>query len=168
MSKVFLIGRRRTGIQTIRKALEVVGFKKSSILSELKSEKIEDLISTAKKYDFIAVVRDYTMNDVRAIESAYPDCRFILTKRDTEIWYASFVRYYNTLKGDHPQTVHTNKGHYASKFYDEYNNHVKAHFLGRDWKLLTMVFDGSHSWGNFCSYFKKPIPATSFPHENRS
>lgn len=168
MSKIFLIGRRRTGLQTIIKALKIVGFKKAKILTENDSEKIEGLIEASEKFDVVAVVRDYTVNEIRAIEAAYPDSRFILTKRDSDTWYASFVRFYNKIEKGCSQTVHTNKGHYVSKFYEEYNEGIKTHFFGRDWKILTMTLDGSHTWQTFCSYFKKPIPAKKFPHENRS
>lgn len=168
MKKVFLIGRRRTGIQTIQKALEIVGYKKSSMLTSSKAENIEDLIKEMKKFDICAMVVDFSMNDIRAIEAAYPDSTFVLTERHSDIWYASFVRYYDKLKGNHPQSVHTNKGQYVSQFYEAYNRDVKAHFYGREWKLLNIVLDGSHTWQQFCSYFKKAIPSRSFPHENRS
>lgn len=168
MSKVFLIGRRRTGIATMQKALTTIGFKKSSLLIKPKSDKIKDLIKEMKDYDFCAVSRDYTLDEIRAIEAAYPDSRFVLTKRDSVVWYASFVRYYNSLKGEHPQTVHTNKGHYVSKFYDGYNEDVRVHFDGRTWKLLTINLNGSQSWSQVCTFFKKPIPNKPFPHENIS
>jgi len=168
MSKLFIIGRRRTGRQTVIKALTILGFKKKSILMAENDEVIENVLFKAKKYDVIAIPRDYTMNEIRAIELEYPDSRFILTKRDSDVWYSSFVRYYNSLKGDNPQTVHTNKGHYVSKFYEEFNEQVKTHFFGREWKLLTITLDGSHSWHSICSYLKKPIPSERFPHENRS
>lgn len=168
MKKVFLIGRRRTGIATIRKAIQMIGFKKSQILLESKSKDIESLIKEMQDYDFCAMAIDYTMNDIRAIEAAYPDCQFILTKRSPIIWYASFVRYYNSLKGDHPQTVHKNQGHYVSKYYEEYNEQVRSHFAGRAWKLLTFSFDGKHGWSQLCSFFKKPVPNKPFPHTNRA
>ena len=168
MSKIFIIGRRRTGRQTIIKALTILGFQKKSILTANIDEDIEGILFKAKKYDVVAIPRDYTTNEIRAIELEYPDSRFILTKRDSDIWYSSFVRYYNGQEGEHPQTVHTNKGHYVSKFYEEYNEQIKTHFFGRDWKLLTITLDGSHTWQSICSYLKKPIPSEKFPHENRS
>ena len=167
MSKIFLVGRRRTGIKSIIKALEIVGFKKGSIL-KTDSPKTEELIKNAEKYDVIAVVRDYQVNDIRAIEAAYPDSRFVLTKRPSDIWYASFVRYFSSLTGNYPQTVHSNKGHFVSKYYEEYNKEVGVYFYGRDWKLLTINMDGTQNWQTFCSYFKASTPKVSFPHLNRS
>tara|TARA_R110000803_G_scaffold136813_1_gene203743 strand:- start:7197 stop:7703 length:507 start_codon:yes stop_codon:yes gene_type:complete len=168
MKKIFLIGRRRTGLKTIQKALQVLKYKKSSMLLDSKSLDIKDIIKDMKGLDICAIVKDYTMNDVRAIEAAYPNSTFILTERHSDIWYASFVRYYGTLKGEHPQTVHTNKGHFVSSFYEGFNRDIKTHFHGREWKLLNIVLDGSHSWQSICSYLKKATPKSSFPHENRS
>ena len=47
MSKIFLVGRRRTGIKSIIKALEIVGFKKGSIL-KTDSPKTEELIKAVE------------------------------------------------------------------------------------------------------------------------
>jgi hypothetical protein len=168
MNKIFLIGRRRTGIQTASMALTVLGYKKKTMLTSIKSEKIEDLIEEMKDLDVCAITRDYSMNEIRAIEAVYPSSTFFLTKRHSHIWYASFVRYFLSKKGDNPQTDYSKKGHYVSTFYEGYNEEIKHHFTGREWKLLTMTLDGSHNWGQICSYYKKPIPSTSFPHVNRS
>ena len=170
MKKIFLIGRRRTGLQTTIKALSILGYKKSQILTKENSESkdITSILDEMKGFDICGIVRDYTLDEIRAIESAYPDSTFILNKRDSSIWYASFVRYFNSLKGKHPQTIHTNKGHYVTAYYEKYNNDVAVHFNGRSWKLFTLTLDGSHTWQGICSYLKKPIPAVSFPHVNRS
>jgi hypothetical protein len=169
MKKIFLIGRRRTGIKTTVKALNILGYKKSRILSDSDEElDIASIISKMKKYDVCGLVKDYTLNDIRAIEEAYPDSTFILNKRESAIWYASFVRYFDSLKGNHPQSIHTNKGHYITAFYEKYNTDINVHFNGRDWKIFTLNLDGSHNWQGICSYLKKAIPPVSFPHENRS
>lgn len=168
MSKVFLIGRRRTGTATIIKALKMVDVEESSILTGEWKLGIDDLLEKAKDYDVIAVTRDYDLNEIRAIEARYPDCRFVLTTRQSDQWYASFVRYYGKQKRPNPQVIHTNKGHYVSVFYEKYNKDVETHFSGRDWKLLRFKLDGTHSWQVFCSYFKKGIPSEKFPHENIS
>lgn len=168
MAKVFLIGRRRTGIASMQKAIQLVGYSKKEVLTSPKSDDINDILDEMEGYTFCAFSRDYTMDDIRAIEARYPSARFVLTERDSDTWYASFVRYYNTLEGDYPQTVHTNKGQYVSKFYEAFNTDVKAHFFGRDWKILKFRMDGTNGWSEFCSYFKQPIPNQRFPHENRS
>jgi hypothetical protein len=168
MNKIFLIGRRRTGIKTAEKALSLLGYNEDKMLKDIKSEKIEDLVSEMANLDICSVVRDYSLNDIREIELAFPSSTFLLTKRHPQIWYASFVRYFSSKKGDNPQTDYSKKGHYVSTFYEEYNEQIKHHFTGREWKLLTMTLDGSHNWGSFCSYYKKSTPSSKFPHVNRS
>lgn len=168
MKKIFLIGRRRTGIATIIKALQILKYKKSAMLLSTKSLYIDDVIAQMDKFDICAISKDYIMNDIRAIELAYPDSTFILTERHSDTWYSSFVRYFNSLKGFHPETVHENKGHFVSSFYEKFNEDVKTHFKGREWKILEITLDGSHSWQSLCSYLQKPVPSEQFPHENRS
>ena len=167
MKKIFLIGRRRTGILTTIKALNILGYKNSQILTN-KELDIDSLISEMNDFDICGLVRDYTLEEIRAIEAAFPDSTFILNKRASSIWYASFVRYFDSLKGNHPQSVHTNKGHYVTAYYEKYNTDVAVHFNGRAWKLFTLTLDGSHTWQGICAYLRKPIPSVSFPHENRS
>ena len=169
MRKIFLIGRKRTGIQSIVEALQILKYPKTSILSDNSEEEgIESLIEMMKSKDICAVMRDYNTEEIKAIESAYPDSTFILTKRPSDIWYSSFVRYFDSKKGSHPQTIHTNKGHYVSSYYEGYNEKIRIHFDGRTWKLLTVNFDGSQGWQSICSYLKRPIPQSPFPHANRS
>jgi hypothetical protein len=171
MKKIFLIGRRRTGIQTTIKALNILGYKKSQCLINKDSSidlDISSIISEMKSLDICGLVRDYTLDEIRAIEAAYPDSTFILNKRASAIWYASFVRYFDSLKGEHPQSAHTNKGHYVTAYYEKYNTDIGVHFNGRAWKLFTLTLDGSHTWQGICAYLRKPIPSVSFPHENRS
>ena len=171
MKKIFLIGRRRTGIHTTLKALNILGYKKSKMLTSKSFDNTIDqasLILKMQTFDICGLVRDYTLDDIRAIEAEYPDSTFILNQREAAIWYASFVRYFDNLEGSHPQSAHTNKGHYVTSYYERFNNDVGVHFNGRTWKLFTLNLDGSHSWQGICSYLKKPIPAVSFPHENRS
>jgi hypothetical protein len=181
MKKIFLIGRRRTGIKTTIKALSLLGYKKSKTLTEEKCTdeqnnqceySINEILVAMEKYDVCGCVRDYTLNEIRAIEQKFPDSTFILNLRDSDAWYASFVRYFNSLEGIDkercPQTKHVNKGHYVSAFYEKYNNDVQVHFDGRNWKLFILKLDGSHTWAGICSYLRKPVPSVGFPHENRS
>ena len=70
MKKIFLIGRRRTGIKTTVKALNILGYKKSRILINSDEElDIASIISKMKKFDVCGLVKDYTLEDIRAIES---------------------------------------------------------------------------------------------------
>jgi|TARA_R110000822_G_scaffold46670_3_gene124173 hypothetical protein len=171
MKKIFLIGRRRTGIQTTIKALTIMGYKRSKILTSTSPDNnidIETLISKMKTLDVCGILIDYTLGDIKAIEAAYPDSTFVLNKRDSSLWYSSFVRYFSKLEGINSQSAYKNKGHYITSYYEKFNNDVAVHFDGRAWKLFTLNLNGSHSWQGICSYLKKPIPSVSFPHENRS
>lgn len=168
MKKVFAIGRRRTGIKSITKALLMLGFKKTEILDKTKGKDVKSIISDMKSKNFCTCIFDYTMEDIRAIEAAYPDSVFILTERDIDKWYSSFIRFYTGKPAHSEKTEYKNKGQYTSQFYEGYNNLIKTHFQGREWKVLYFYYGQTASWQSLCQFLKKPIPTGSFPHENLS
>ena len=167
MKKIFLIGRKRTGIQSIVKALQILNYNSTLILNQYNSDKTSAIIKKMAKYEVCALMKDYTLDDLREIEAAYPEAVFILTEREPDAWYSSWIRYYSTQANNAAETSYKNKGHYVSKYYEEYNHKVKAHFKGREWRLLNFFYGKNASWQTLCSYLKKPIPAQAFPHENR-
>jgi len=168
MKQIFLIGRKRTGIESIAKALKVLRYSAKSILSKTNSENIQELISEMEGCEVCAVNWDYTLEDIRAIEKANTDAVFILTEREPDKWYSSWLRFYKGKEGCESQLAYKNKGHYVSKYYEGYNHDIKCHFKGREWKFLNFYYGVNASWQTLCSYLKKPVPSQNFPHENRS
>ena len=168
MAKVFLIGRRRTGIKSIVKALKTIGFEESKILETSKAKKIEGIIEEMDSKEICGLVFDYTLNDIRAIEAAYPDSKFVLSEREPDSWYSSWLRFHNGKKGHETKVAYSSKSHIVSTFYIKYNQDVKIHFQGREWKLLQFFYGKNASWQTICSYFKGEVPSEPFPHENRA
>jgi hypothetical protein len=168
MAKVFLIGRRRTGIKSIVKALKVIGVEGSTILEKSSAKKVEGIIEEMDSKDVCAVVFDYTLNDIRAIEAAYPASTFVLSEREPDSWYSSWLRFYNGKKGHENKVAYSSKSHIVSTYYIKYNQDVKTHFQGREWKLLQFYYGKNASWQTICAYFKKEVPNEPFPHENRA
>ena len=164
MEKIFLIGRRRTGTGSVVKGLNLLKYKKANILTSLTKNSITELILKMNNKEICAVPFDFTINDIRAIEQAYPSCRFIHTERNVDEWYSSFLRYYNK---DSDKSSYKNKGYYVNDFYTKYNLTVRSHFLGREWKILYIKYGYNSSWGTLCSFVKKAVPNVSFPHENK-
>jgi hypothetical protein len=163
MEKIFIIGRRRTGVGSIVKSFKVLKYKASEIFVDEKASKIDDIIKSMKDKAICGVPFDYTMNDIRAIEAAYPSARFILTERSVDEWYSSFLRFYN---GDEARSAYKNKGHYVNDFYVKFNEDVRSYFMGKEWKILYIKFGVNASWASVCSFVKKPTPNKPFPHEN--
>jgi hypothetical protein len=166
MSKVFFIGRRRTGRGSVIAALKKLGYKSSSILKDIGDSSLEEMLEKAKDKDFIVSDREYTLNELRVIEQQYKSSLFILTERDIDEWYSSWCRFYDGKSGAEKRIAPTSKNHYAFKFYKEYNEDIKQYFKGREWKLLNIHYGRNASWATLCSYFKKPLPTIQFPHEN--
>ena len=65
MKKIFLIGRKRTGIQSIVKALQILNYNSTLILNQYNSDKTSAIIKKMAKYEVCALMKDYTLDDLR-------------------------------------------------------------------------------------------------------
>jgi hypothetical protein len=171
--KVFIIGRPRTATASMAKALEILGYDTVEEFDRNESGTAEDVIEAAKDVSAFGFSLTYTLEDIRKIEAAYTDAVFILTEREADQWYSSFIRSNNEeATEEDPRTEeleYKNKGNWVNQYYKDYNEKVKAHFKGREWKLFNVYYGVKNdNWGNICSFLKKPIPNQPLPHVNMS
>jgi len=174
MKKVFLIGRMKTGTRSIDKALKIIGYKTYSKHEDLDSDNLaKDVIKKTKKIAAFTANANFTIGDIKALEEAYPDAVFILTEREPDKWYVSWVRHHmKAATKDDPREVeidYQKKPQWVNFYYNEFNHKVLTHFKGREWKLLHVFYGkGKDSWGSLCSFLNRPVPKGGFPHENIS
>lgn len=172
--KVFLIGRAKTGTRSIDKALNILGYNTLNKHQDLDFDNIaEDVIKKMKSLSAFTATCNFTIEDIRAIERAYPDAVFILTERDIDAWYGSWIRHHSkAATEDDPrkrELDYKHKGYWVDNYYGDYNHDVLTHFKGREWKLFHIHFGRRNdNWGNLCAFLKKPLPKGGFPHENKS
>lgn len=109
--KVIGAGWGRTGTSSLKKALDILGFKcyhgNMSLKQEVKSEHINFFLNAIKlkeegkinEVDFVNFFKDYDAGvDMtvayfyKDLMKVFPESKLILTNRDFDSWYASFYR----------------------------------------------------------------------------
>lgn len=170
--KVIIIGRPRTGTASVTKALEILGYDVVEKFNRETENIAEDAIKALKTKDVLGTSLSYDVEDIKKIQEAYPDAVFILTERQEDRWYASWIRYHNSLATEEnpreSETAFKNKNQWVGFYYNAYNTKVKQHFWGKV-NMLSFVFGtNTASWGALCSFLKKPVPVGGFPYENMS
>jgi hypothetical protein len=103
-TKVFCIGRNKTGTTSLKVALKTLGFKigdqtQGELLLEdwarYDFSRIVELCRTADAFQDIPFSLDLTYS---VLDSAFPGSKFILTIRDSaDVWYESLTRYHSNL-----------------------------------------------------------------------
>jgi hypothetical protein len=180
--KYLCAGLSRTGTLSLCKAFELLELK--SIHWEPK--RMRDIITgknqtpNFKIYDDVDVVTDLPASYFyKEIAQAYPECKMILTVRNSESWFSSMKRHYEqnipvNLK-DNPEMLEeakiTQKYVYGSeslskflyiKKFEDHNRHVVLDFPN----CLVMNITAGDGWKKLCEFIGKPIPQIPFPKEN--
>tara|TARA_R110000803_G_scaffold102782_2_gene170915 strand:+ start:262 stop:879 length:618 start_codon:yes stop_codon:yes gene_type:complete len=110
-SKVFCIGRNKTGTTTLEKSLQELGYNMGSqvqgekLIREWSNNNFAPIIELAKSADAFQDVPfsyDFTY---KYLDTSFPNSKFILSIRDTpEEWYNSLVRFHSKLISNKPLT----------------------------------------------------------------
>lgn len=105
-SKVFVIGRNKTGTTSLAKCLQMLGYRvgdqaKAEMLFDRWATRnfaeIVDYCKEADAFQDIPFSLDYTF---QALDQAYPDAKFILSVRDSaDDWYDSLIRFHTAGLG---------------------------------------------------------------------
>jgi len=111
----------------------------------------------------------------RRIEQAYPDSRFILTKRESEEkWFDSLCRL-AALTGptEYRRYIygHAMPQDHRAEYIDYYNRHnmeVEDYFSDKPDKLLVVCWEEGGGWKELCGFLGREVPGFPFPHVNRS
>ena len=104
--KVFCIGRNKTGTQSLKLALQELGYKMGSqpqgerLIKDWKSNNFAPIIELAKTADAFQDVPFSYDNTYKHLDLAFPKSKFILSIRDSpEEWYNSLVRFHSKMFG---------------------------------------------------------------------
>ena len=191
--KVLGAGFGRTGTNSLKLALEMLGFGPCYHMYEVSSGDI-DIWNEAidgKNVNWQVLFKEYqsavdwpAISFLPQLLREYPDAKVILTTRDPEDWFesASNTIFKAMVLGDKiPHKVGRKKnemarrlilddvfsGRYADKDYciDVYNQHVRdiAKLVPSDNLLNFRVSDG---WQHLCEFLEVPVPCDDFPKTN--
>jgi hypothetical protein len=169
-------GWAKTGTSSLGEALKLLGFDHRSqdlslvrhlpntrpILEKAKAQSFED-------WPWLLLFREF--------DEAFPECRFILTVRDSKRWLASYRKHIDDLGRAPPAMNAIREKLYGLKFpnpsdldlierYQRHNREVCEHFAERPDKLLVVDWEAGDGWNEVCSFLQRPIPSVPFPKAN--
>jgi hypothetical protein len=114
MTKLFCIGANKTGTTSLRAFFADHGYRCGDqaagelLMGHYAAGHWQPIINLAATADFFQDLPFSARHTYRHLAKAYPDARFILTRRDSaETWYHSLVRFHARKFGDgvHPPTA---------------------------------------------------------------
>jgi len=175
--KVIGIGLNRTGTTTLGLCLQNFGYRHTSVN--------EQAFSFFRQGNMDAVMQMVSMYDsfddwpwplvYRQIDQRYPDSRFILTKRATPAKWIESISRLAALTGptEFRRVIYGhgvpqgNESDYLA-VYNRHNAEVEKYFSDRPDKLLIVCWEKGDGWDELCDFLGLPVPASPFPHVNRS
>jgi len=174
-TKVFGVGFHKTGTKSLKKALEILGYKVTGP-NDTKADYTEDGLEFERYLEIIEKYDAFQDNPwplfYREIYTHFPHAKFILTVRDAEQWIKSVVDYFGQKQTPMRRYIYGafagspvgNESHYLQR-YLRHNDEVKTFFHGKENFLLMDITKGD-GWESLCPFLGKEIPDTPFPYEN--
>ena len=177
MMKVFGIGLNKTGTKTLGSCLQAFGFRHRSydplLLAAFSKGDLETIYRVSDAYESF---EDWPWPLLyREFDARYPDAKFILTiRKDPQTWFESLCRHADrTGPTSDRQIVYGYPEPYDQKeehlrVYNRHNTDVSDWFAGREHRLLRVCWEGGDGWEKLAEFLGLPVPAISFPHQNKS
>ena len=181
MIKIFGIGLNKTGTKTLAKCLDVLGCGKhvscrGDLLAKFREGSLNEIFSV--------IDQNNTFEDwpwplmYRELFFRYGDsARYILTKRSSaNVWLESLKRHsLRTPVNKHCRFLAygfnypNGRERYHLDFYERHNLEIREFFSHHNAEhlLLELSFDSGDDWEKLCTFLDKPVPNSSFPHENK-
>lgn len=199
-TKVFCIGRNKTGTTSLKTALSDLGYRVGNqhraerLMAEYRDRNFQPIIQYCEGADAFQDVPFSLPFTYMVMDQAFPGSKFILSVRDPDDWYASYIRHQKQVVGTdeiptpeelkrHPYVregwlydVKLWAGRPEEKFYDEtflkerfvrYNRNVKDYFQFKDNLLILNVADDG-AYQELCAFLgEKPLYET-MPWKNKT
>ena len=175
--KIIGVGLNKTGTKTLGECFKTLGYKKHITVNEVafslwRQGKVEELMKIASMYD---TFEDWPWPLLYPeFDKHFPGSKFILTTRkDPETWYKSLcnhalltgpTEYRKAIYGEYMPQSDRDK---HIKFYETYNQAVRAFFHDRHQDFLEVCWETGDDWERLCRFLNLPIPNIPFPHKNQ-
>lgn len=181
------VGFGRTGTESLKSALEVLGYDPCHHMKVLLSNpeeealwrrvvKGEDITWDEAYAGYNAAVDFPTCYYWREVAAHYPDAPLILTVRSPESWYASMTKSIFPIlkKLTDPESIglamisegtfdgRIDDSDHVIAVYEKHNADIKAAFSSD--RLL--VYELGGGWEPICDFLGKPVPDEPYPHSN--
>ena len=173
--KVFGIGFHKTATSSLAKALRELGYRvtgPNGVNNENIAKEVFDLAyGLVSKHD---AFQDNPWPIIyRELDQKYPNSKFILTIRPSEVWIKSVVRHFGHEITPMREWIYgigypkDNEDIYLSA-YKRHNKEVQEYFTNRPNDFLVMKITEGDGWDKLCPFLGERIPQTAFPHANEA
>jgi hypothetical protein len=174
--KVFGIGFHKTGTTSLRRALEMLGYRVTGP-NGVHRKGMDTAMAMAMARDllpkFDAFQDNPWANLFREMDTQAPGSRFVLTVRPEQDWLRSVVGHFGPRSTPMREWIYGpglgspigNESLYMAR-YRRHNREVLEHFGRRSDDLLMMDITSGDGWDELCSFLGRPVPDRPFPHSN--
>jgi len=174
-NKIIGVGFQKTGTSSLRDALRILGYKVGDnnyqMLWPILHGNYNRVFNKLNQYD--AAEDNPWPLIYKEIDQQIPNCKFILTIRESESWYKSVARHIGNLRSPMHEWIYGfGKGlpkdfkQNTIEVYNRHNQEVKVYFKNRPNDLLVVDFTTGAGWEELCNFLQVPIPKIPFPHAN--
>jgi hypothetical protein len=178
-TRIICVGFQRTGTTSLKRALEILGYRvggnKSRLLLPILQNRWNTVLRVLNRYD--AVEDNPWAVIYRPIDRLVPGCKFILTYRDPESWFGSVERYFRLPRARPPMhewIYGRGMGLIAAEkenslaIYKKHITGVRDYFRDRPDDLLVMDISKGGEWEPLCRFLGRDVPDVPFPHRRDS
>ena len=171
--KIFCIGFHKTGTTSMRRALEMLGYRVTGPNGTRDPQIASKVHAMA---DALVPQFDAFQDNpwpvlYRYLDERHPGSKFILTVRSPESWIRSQVRDFARRETPMRRWIYGagcpegNEAVYLER-YRRHNEEVQRYFAGRPQDFLLMDLPGGDGWDKLCAFLGRPVPAEPFPRAN--
>ncbi len=199
-TKVFCIGRNKTGTTSLKTALSDLGYavgdqrQAERLIKHWRDRDFQPIVEYCQSADAFQDVPFSLPFTYVAMDQAFPGSKFILSVRDSDDWYQSYIRHQKQVVGTEqvptPEDLKSDSyvregwlydlkvwlGRPEEKFYDEdflkrryarYNKNVKDYFQFKG-NLLTIDVSEQDAYQRLCSFLNEEPIYEEMPWENKT
>jgi hypothetical protein len=173
--KVICVGFHKTGTSSLGRALERLGYRVGGPFGvrdrDLADRVLEEALTRLAKVD--AVQDNPWPLLYQELDQRVPGCRFVLTERPTDEWWASVLGHFGGRSTPMRTWIYgagDPEGHEAEyrERYERHNAEVRDYFAARPDDLLVLRLSQGEGWEPLCRFLGRPVPDEPFPHVNRA
>ena len=185
MAKIFCIGSNKTGTTSMRSALENLSFSVApeqlsyKHISKVQDGDYKEIFDLVDQYDAFED-RPWNHTDFyKVLDTTYKDANFILTTRDVDQWWESYLRWDEkvNLRGHLHYNLTSNICYNVDSFLDnediakkafiDRNESIINHFSGRS-NLMVIDLSKTNDIHDLCLFLGKEGISSPFPHHNKT
>lgn len=180
MTKVFGIGWAKTGTTTLGECFEILGLDHQSqnldLVKDIGKGDLSRVMMLAEKKESF---EDWPWIILyKELDRAFPDSRFVLTKRNPEKLIQSYKNMLGNLGSASEELNEIRRILYGLPFprvsdaqlierYEKHNSEVENYFRDRPKDLLIVDWEQGSGWKDLCGFLGKNLPNEPFPHSNK-